>query len=362
MKVIIVGGGIGGLSAAIGLLKLGIEVKVLERADGIRTAGAGLNIWPNGGRALGALGLKSDYDEITIRLMKYINYSSAGVLLRTVNTSDWGERFGAYATGLHRKALNLMLADAVGYENIQFNTEIASVRQEGDKVYCTTKDDNTIEADAVIGADGVYSKVRTSLIGDVSLRENEYHAFRCRAIFDLTETSFARDAQTGGYGEEGFVSVIPIGQGKAYWFGSINKARSIDEFIEAVSHWKVPGIPEIVAATPKDIILENHLQDFGGIPFRWSHGRVTLMGDAAHAVMPDLAQGATQTLVDAAALQAAFVETLNPVEAFQRYEQRRRPTADNVVACSARGNFMGGCRVDPIAIRYVNEIEGFQGL
>ncbi|MFA7439228.1 FAD-dependent oxidoreductase [Castellaniella sp.] len=361
MKIIIVGGGIGGLSAAVGLLKLGIDVTVLERADAIRTAGAGLNIWPNGGRALGALGLKNEYDDISVRLMKYINYSSAGVLLRTIDTSDWGARFGAYAVGMHRRALNLMLADAVGYENIRFNTEIVSVRQEGDKVYCTASDDTTLEADAVIGADGVHSRVRTSLVGDVALRENEYHAFRCRAIFDISETSFARDAQTGAYDEDGFVSVIPIGKSKAYWFGSVNGARTLDQFVDTVSRWKVGELPELVASTSKGVILENHLQDFGGIPFRWTHGRVTLMGDAAHAVMPDLAQGATQTLVDAAALQAAFTETLNPVVAFQRYEQRRRPTADHTVACSARGNFMGGRRVNPIAIRYVNEVEAFQG-
>jgi 2-polyprenyl-6-methoxyphenol hydroxylase-like FAD-dependent oxidoreductase len=361
MKIIIVGGGVGGLAAAVGLLRLGIDVTVLERADAIRTAGAGLNIWPNGGRALAALGLKQAYDDIAVKLMKYIYYSSAGVLLRTIDTSDWGDRFGAYATGLHRKALNEMLADAVGYQNIRFGTEITNVKQEGDKVYCMTDDGGTLPADAVIGADGVYSRVRTSLVGDIPLRENEFHAFRCRAIFDLNTTSLARDAQTGLYDEGGFVSVIPIGKGLAYWFGSVNGARSFDEFSRTVSTWRGPEIPEIVTSTSKDMILENYLQDFGGIPFRWTHGRVTLMGDAAHAVMPDLAQGATQTLVDAAALQAAFTETLNPLIAFQRYESRRRPTADHIVAASARGSFMGGRRVSPIAERYVNDVESFQG-
>lgn len=361
MKIIIVGGGVGGLAAAAGLLKLGIEVVVLERADAIRTAGAGLNIWPNGGRALGALGLKDAYDDITVRLLKYINYSSAGVLLRTIDTSDWGDRYGAFATGLHRKALNEMLADAVGYEHIRFSCEFDHLTQEEGKVLCAIKDGTVIEADALIGADGVHSRVRTSLVGDVALRENEYHAFRCRAIFNLDRTSLARDAQTGLYDEKGFVSVIPIGRGKAYWFGSINGARSVDDFIDTVSTWKGPEIPEIVSSTAKDIILENHLQDFGGIPFKWSHGRVTLIGDAAHAVMPDLAQGATQTLVDAAALQASLSETLNPIVAFQRFERRRRPTADHIVACSARGNFMNGRRANPIAERYVTEVEAFQG-
>jgi len=360
MKIIVVGGGVGGLATAVGLLKLGIDVLVLERADAIRTTGAGLNIWPNGGRALGALGLKDAYDDITVRLMKYINYSSTGALLRTIDTSDWGEKYGAYATGLHRKALNEMLANAVGYEHIRFSTEITSVKQEGNKVFCTTSDGTTLEADAVIGADGIHSQVRHSVQREVGLRENEHHAFRCRAIFDLGETSLATDAQTGLYDENGFVSVIPIGQGKAYWFGSVNGAHSIDEFIHTVSRWKGPEIPELVASTSKEVIIENHLQDFGGIPFRWTHGRITLIGDAAHAVMPDLAQGATQTLVDAAALQAVFAETLDPAVAFQRYERRRRPTADHVVACSARGNFMGGGRVGPIAERYVREVEAFQ--
>jgi 2-polyprenyl-6-methoxyphenol hydroxylase-like FAD-dependent oxidoreductase len=94
-----------------------------------------------------------------------------------------------------------------------------------------------------------------------------------------------------------------------------------------------------------------------GVPYKWTHGRVTLIGDSAHPMMPDMAQGASQTFVDALALRDAFAKTRDVDEALRDYEAGRRPVANAVVKCSQKGLFLGRYNVDPLAIRYQNEIE-----
>lgn len=105
------------------------------------------------------------------------------------------------------------------------------------------------------------------------------------------------------------------------------------------------------------MLVQSPLLDVDGIPYKWTHGRITLIGDAAHPMMPDMAQGASQTFVDALALRDAFAKNRNVDQALGEYESVRRPTATAVVKCSQKGLFLGRNKVDPIAIRYQNEIE-----
>ena len=103
--------------------------------------------------------------------------------------------------------------------------------------------------------------------------------------------------------------------------------------------------------------MQSPLLDVDGVPYKWTHGRITLIGDAAHPMMPDMAQGASQTFVDALALRNAFAETPNVDDALRVFEEARRPVANAVVKCSQKGLFLGRNNADPIAIRYENEIE-----
>lgn len=357
MRVGICGGGLGGLSAAIGLASLGFEVEVFEKSPSLRATGAGLNLWPNAGRAICGLGLRDQYSAISVKLDRYLGYDANGKPLFEQDTRDWPRKYGAPSVGVYRLALSSMLATAYGLEKIKFGHEVRSVENKGDKAICHFSNGESYAGDLIVGADGIYSVIRDQLIGGVKFRPNDHHAYRWRAVIDLDEIDVDPAAQTGFYTPGGWLSVIPIGGGKAYWFGSVSGARNLDEFIDYFKCWTHTHIPRTLSITPRDIIVESPLYDVDGIPYQWTHGRITLLGDAAHPMMPDLAQGASQTFIDALALRNAFAKTKDIDQALHEYENERRPAANYVVKCSQKGSFLGRNKVEPVAVRYEKEIE-----
>ncbi len=357
MRVGICGGGLGGVAAAIGLAGLGFDVEVFERAPVLRATGAGLNLWPNAGRAIYGLGLRERYDAAAVKLNRYIGLSSDGERLFEKDTSGWPLKYGAPSVGVHRLTLSTMLAEAFGMERIKFGYEVTSVESKGDKAICHFSNGESYEGDVVIGADGINSAIREQLIGGVTFRPNDHHAFRYRAVVSLDDVDVDPAAQTGFYAPGGFISTIPVGNGNAYWFGSVAGAKNLDEFIRFFSSWTKTHIPNTLSITPRETIVESPLLDVDGSPYQWTHGRVTLLGDAAHPMMPDMAQGASQTFIDAIALRDAFAKHRNVDEALHVYESERKPAANYVVKCSQKGSFLGRNKVDPIPVRYEHEIE-----
>lgn len=357
MRVGICGGGIGGLSAAMGLVSLGFDVKVFERSPVLRVTGAGLNLWPNAGRALYGLGLREQFDAISVKLNRYLGYDPDGNVLFEKDTSDWPNKYGAPSVGIYRLALNTMLANAYGVDEVKYGYEVSSVEDKGDKAICHFTNGDSYEADVIIGADGIHSIIRDQLIGGVKFRPNDHHAFRFRSVIDLDKVDVDPAAQTGIYTPGGWLSVIPIGNGKAYWFGSVRGATNLDEFLQYFRSWTRTHIPKTFSITPRETIVESPLFDVDGIPYKWTHRRVTLLGDAAHPMMPDLAQGASQTLIDSLALRDAFAKTKDIDQALFEYESIRRPAAYYIVSRSQKGSFLGRGNADPIAIRYEREVE-----
>lgn len=357
MRIGICGAGVGGLSAAIGLLSLGYEVNVFERAPDIRATGTGFNLWPNAGRAIYGLGLREQYHEISVQLDRYIELDTEGKELFSTDTSNWSKKYGAPAVGLFRPELAQMLGDAVGLEKIRFNHDVIAVENVGDKAVCHFSNGENYEADVIIGADGINSKVRELLVGGVTFRPNEHYAYRFRSVIDLDDIHVDPAAQTGFYAPEGWLSFIPIGKGKAYWFGSVSGAETFEDFIDFFSSWTRTPIPKTLNNTSRDLLVQSPLQDVDGVPYKWTHGRITLIGDAAHPMMPDMAQGASQTFVDALSLRDAFAKTLDVDQALHEFETNRRQVANEVVKISQKGLFLGRYNVDPLAIRYQNEIE-----
>lgn len=361
MKIGVCGAGVGGLSAAIGLRSLGHEVTVFERASDIRTTGAGFNLWPNAVRAIYKLGLREEYDALAVRLDRYIEYDHDGKELFSTDTSQWPEKYGAAAFGVYRPDLNRMLGEAVGHEHIRFEHDVISVDNAGDKAVCHFSNGQSYEADMIIGADGVNSRVRELLVGGVTFRPNDHYAYRFRSVLDMSDVDVDPAAQTGFFSPGGWLCFIPIGKGKAYWFGSVSGAGDFDEFKQFFSGWKNTPIPDVLESTPLDLLVQSPLLDVDGTPYKWTHGRITLIGDSAHPMMPDMAQGASQTFVDALALKQAFERHGEVEAALNEYETVRRPIATAVVKCSQKGLFLGRNKVDPIAIRYQNEIETLDG-
>lgn len=357
MRIGICGAGVGGLSAAIGFLSLGYDVDIFERAPDLRTTGAGFNLWPNAGRAIYGLGLREQYERISIKLNRYLELDPDGNTLCETDTRDWPQRYGAPAVAIYRRDLNQMLAEAAGMQRIKFNHEVVSVRTEQDKAICQFVNGTQYEADVIIGADGINSQVREELLGGITFRPSDYYAFRFRSIIDLAEVDVDPEAQVGYYTTGGWLAFLPIGNGKAYWFGSVSGVQNFDEFTQFFGRWTKTAIPTMLAKTEREKLVQSPLLDVDGVPYKWTHGRLTLMGDAAHPMMPDMAQGASQTFVDALALRDAFASASDIDAALHEYESKRRPFANAVVKCSQKGVFLSHPDVAPVARRYMDEIE-----
>lgn len=331
-NALVCGAGISGLATAIGLTKRGWTVTVFEREDQLRTAGAGLNLWPNGVRVLDALGVGERYRQICKILARYCTYDSDGTLIATEDVSHWQDRFGAPLTGVYRSDLSEMLADAVGGDRIRFGCRLTGFDDDGARVHAFFADGTQAAGDLLVGADGVHSATRAALFGEHELQDDGL--VRWRGMFDLAASGVDQDAEVEVLNSDAHLGYLPIGGSRAYWFAAV---RGIEQNQEAVydyfAGWRDSLVTKVIHATYRDTIISNVLEDFVTPLASWARGRVALVGDAAHPMLPGLAQGANQALQDARVLAQVLDE--NAVEAgLQAYEVRRLPQVAPIVANS----------------------------
>lgn len=327
---VVVGGGIGGLAAAIGLRKAGWRVSVLERAPAFTGIGAGISLMTNAMRALAELGVGADLPRTrTTGAMR----TSTGRPLGRVSQ----QRDGPEMLVLNRAELHRMLCGALPADSLHNNVEVTGVTNVDSRgtLRVRASEGEVGDADLVVAADGVSSRIRAQLWpehGDAAYSGST----AWRAITDapwLPEGSL-----TLGPGSE--FGIVPLGAGRIYWFGATTAEagrRYADEHAAALAnfgHWPAP-IGELIAATPHDAVLHHDILHLADPPDSFVAGRVALLGDAAHAMMPHLGQGGCQALEDAVELAAALGGLPVP-DALAHYDRRRRPRAQRIAAYSRR--------------------------
>lgn len=329
MRVLIAGAGIAGLAAAIAFGRTGHEVEVLERAGSPGEAGSGLAIWPNGGRALAALGLAVPEGRPLRRLELR---SWRGRLLSDPPVGELADRYGHPLVMVHRAELHRALMDSVEGARVRFSTEVAGFDQRGSTVRVALRSGETLETDLLVGADGILSSVRRGLLKDGEPRYSGATCWRGVTPFDVDPFT-----AVNWWGRGAEFGVFPLSGGRVYWFAVQNRpageadssrGRKLD-VSEAFASWPSP-IGAVLEATEEHAILRNDLYDRP--PARtWSAGRVTLIGDAAHPMLPNAAQGACQALEDAVALGNAAA-TRSPDDLPAAYEARRKRRANRLVS------------------------------
>lgn len=365
-RALICGAGISGLSAGICLSRLGWEVTVFEKDDELRTAGAGLNLWPNGVRVLNHLGVGDRFREIAASLDFYRTFSSTGEVVAVEDVRDWPKRYGAALSGVFRRDLSRLLKDALGAHKIRLGRHLVAV-EEGDTVICRFADGETVEGELLVGADGIGSVVRNSLFG-----EPEFSAqglVRWRGLFDLADVDVDPLSEAEVWGPDGHFGYLPIGSGRAYWFGAADGiTHDANAVVAHFGSWAGGPVPGLIAATDKATIIRSDLHDFVRPLDHWSKGRVTLAGDAAHPMLPGMAQGANQALQDIRALGSALANHDDVERALQVYERERIPAVAPVVQYS-RSLFDFGEQHDfansqrnPLFDRYDRFVERHQDL
>jgi 2-polyprenyl-6-methoxyphenol hydroxylase-like FAD-dependent oxidoreductase len=327
MRVLVVGGGIGGLAAALALRQAGIDVAVFERAGAYREVGAGLTLWPNALHALQALGLRSQLDALAVpQLSGGIRTWRGDVLLQT-SIDEVKRRFGAPPVAVHRAELLAMLNDALEPTMVQLNSPLTRFTQDDHGVVATFADGRTERADVLIGADGLHSVVRAQLFGRSKPRYAGYSAWRAVVPYDTHRLPAGMIGETWGCGAR--FGIVPMSGNRVYWFGTINAPEGQRngmgghkrEVMELFGGWHAP-IRDLVSATDDAVILRNDIYDRP--PLRhWTVGRITLLGDAAHPMTPNLGQGACQAIEDAVVLARCLRAGMNPAAGLRMYERAR---------------------------------------
>lgn len=347
-KVVIVGGGIGGLAAALALLKRGIDVDVYEQASELREVGAGIQVSSNGTRVLYALGLEEALRQVQVLPSKrVIRHFATG---ETWNWFDLGavtrERYGTPHVMLHRGDLHSLLVDAVAAIKpgaFHLDMRAVSVAQTSSQAEVTFESGAKAKAPFVIGADGIHSKVRAELFGASKPEFTGVVAWR--GLIPMNELPpHLREMQGVSWlGPKGHVLHYPVRRGEIMNFISF-----VERDDWQVESWVTQGstgelandfhgwhddVHAMIAriATPYKWALMVR----GPMP-AWSKGRITLLGDACHPTLPFLGQGGVMSIEDgyivAACLEKYFDD---PAVAFARYEEIRRERTASVVTKAA---------------------------
>ncbi|MFL5043563.1 MAG: FAD-dependent monooxygenase [Xanthobacteraceae bacterium] len=346
-RMAIVGGGIGGLTAALALLRRGIDVDVYEQAPELKEVGAGVQISSNGTRVLYALGLQEAVERISsIPTAKEIRLWSTG---QTWKLFDLGaisiELYGFPYVLMHRRDLHGILAEAIGGlkpDALHLGMRCIDVAQSDTSVTLRFASGESAQAPLAIGADGVHSQVRASLFGAGAAQFTGCIAWRGIVPMERLPAQVSRTSGTNWVGAGGHVVHYPLRRGELMNFVGI--LERTDWQIES---WTIRGTTEELANDFRgwhaDIhaIIRNIEEPYKWALMvrppmpHWTKGRITLLGDACHPMLPLLAQGAVMALEDGFVLARCLGTYADHATAFAHYEAARRDRTARAVNGSA---------------------------
>ena len=324
-KIAIIGGGIGGLTAAVALARKGLAAEVYEQAPVLEEVGAGVGLWPNALTALAPIGLAGKVAQLAVKLAGQGIKRPDGAWLLCIPGEVMTQRWGAGFVLVHRAELQQLLASELGPSFIHLGARCTGFEDSGQAVTAHFADGRKVQADVLVGADGVHSAVRAQLFGPAALRYRGYTAVR--SITPAGSVPLPRDGiETWGRGAR--FGLGPTSGERVIWYamwnapaGAHDAGDTAARLRELFGGWHEP-IPAIIDATPAAAMIRNDIYDRR--PARtWSQGRVALVGDAIHPMTPDLAQGACQAILDATTLATCLAASRDTRAAIRDYQQRR---------------------------------------
>ncbi|CAN7193208.1 flavin-dependent oxidoreductase [Phenylobacterium sp. LjRoot164] len=355
MKAIIAGAGIGGLAAALALHADGHDVTVFEAVQEVLPLGVGINLLPHAGEVLAELGLMDALAAQAVATRELVYFNRLGQRI-------WGEPRGRYAghatpqLSLPRGVLQAVLVEAarerLGLERVVCDRRLARFTQDGAATFVSASGDElTARGDILIAADGIHSTARAAWFP-----HEGPPVYSGRTLWRAT--TLAAPFLTGatmimaGWQDQKFVAypIAPVqadGRQLINWIAELslperlrredwNRRGALEDFLPRFEDWRFDwlDVPGLITGAPA--VYEYPMVDRDPLP-RWTHGAVTLLGDAAHPMYPIGSNGASQAILDARALARALAAAPDPASGLAAYEQARLgPTAAIVVA--NRGN------------------------
>ncbi|MFJ5770736.1 FAD-dependent monooxygenase [Psychrobacillus sp. NPDC093180] len=337
MKIAIIGGGIGGLCAAVTLQKQGFSVNVYEAASTFQPVGAGIGIGSNAMQALMNIGVGEKVFTNGNVLHTQVFLNAKGRLLNSIDFSLLKERFGQENITIHRADLHGSFLEALEPNTVHYNKKCVNVMDCGDQVSAYFEDGTELTADLLIAADGIHSTIRKKLVPNSEPRYSGYTCWR-----GITENKGKVDEFTSTeiWSTNGRFGMAPMKDGRVYWFACIN-TREKDLFYQHIERNEIANlfksfpkvVPELIRETQPEHILHHDIYDIKPL-HQFIFGRIVLLGDAAHATTPNMGQGAGQAIEDAIVLGNAFQQFTDNEKALAFYEEKRVARTAKVINLS----------------------------
>jgi len=337
LKAIIIGAGIGGLTAGIALKQAGYDIEIYDKVGEFRPAGAGISLWSNGIKVLNWLGLGEEIAKIggTMNRMEYRTHQDN--LLNSIDLHPLIAQVGQRPYPVSRTELQALLLRTVGEEKVTLNCKCVRVSENENGVTAYFEDGRTTHGDVLIAADGIHSIIRPMVTGESS--EPRYAGYvNWNGLVDAKAQEVDRECWVIYVGEGKRASLMPIGGDRFYFFFGcpLEKGTTVapehrqQELGQIFQGWASPVQTLIQTLNP---LKTNRLEIHDLNPLNTLvKGRIALLGDAGHATTPTLGQGGCQAMEDAAVLCRYLVTTNVSVEdALKRYELDRKTRTSELV-------------------------------
>jgi salicylate hydroxylase len=333
LKIVVVGGGLGGLTAAAALVQSGFEVEVREQAARLGEVGAGVQMSPNAVKVLRALGLEPAMKSVAFEPEAFVgrNWKSGRVLYKTPHKSQYANVYNAGYYHIHRADLHDILLRGIPAASICLGSRCVDVTQHGSVAIAEFADGTSVEADVVIGADGIHSAVRSSLFGPAQARFTGNMCWRGLVPIEALPSGLVEPMATNWLGPNGhvvhylvkggaFVNFVAVYETDAWTEESWSIKADRSELLSTYGNWNERLLKVFAAA---EHCFKWALYDRDPLP-RWSSGPITLLGDAAHPMLPFLAQGAAMAIEDGFTVARALArQSGDPAAALVEYQGAR---------------------------------------
>jgi 2-polyprenyl-6-methoxyphenol hydroxylase-like FAD-dependent oxidoreductase len=343
-NAIVVGGGIGGLTTAAALERTGWHVELFEQAPAFDPVGAGIGIAPNAVKALDYLRLGEAVCARGVRQTGLEIRLTSGRRIAHMRAEAIEHRFAGPFIALHRAELHRLLLDALDSVDLRTGHRATGIRTAGATATVTLDGPDgpvSRDADLVVAADGVHSRLRTALFPDYpGPTYAGYTVWRGIVATEAARRIGIEPILSETWGRGARFGVAAINDGHVYWFACENAsegatpAHSLEQLATRFDRWH-PPIGQLLAATPPDTLLRHDVYYLKASLTSFVQGRVVLLGDAAHAVTPDIGQGACLSIEDAVTLAAA-IDALGIDDGLHTYDQTRRPRTERLAQTSGK--------------------------
>jgi salicylate hydroxylase len=335
----IIGGGMGGLALAGTLAQRKVECHLFERTPAFGEVGAGIQMTPNAVKVIRQLGLWDDLHKVSFLPQSIVgrNWRTGSETFRTPLLDECPRLYGAEFFHVHRADLHRVLLSLLPSNAATLSAQCVSVKQTDECAIAEFSDGSEFEADLIVGADGIQSTVRKSLFGDGVPRFTGNMCWRTVIPFDEPQWDLVSPDSSFWLGPKGHVVTYYVSAGRAV---NVVAIREADAWVE--ESWNVRSSREELLAGypnwhPKVLRLFSMAENvfkwglFDRDPMSsWSSGRITLLGDAAHPMLPFLSQGAAMAIEDGYVLGSVLAQDPNPANAFSKYEALRLPRTSRV--------------------------------